>query len=100
MGGGVSRGAKAASQAGRNTLSKSGTVIRFGWFCRFTAGSVRKYAVTALRSSAAIPLKTVYGCTGRIRSPFGRRPARMAVMIWSSVHEPIPVSRSGVMLVA
>jgi hypothetical protein len=39
------------------------------------------------------------GWTGRIRSPLGRRPSRVAVMICSSVHPPMPVSRSGVMFV-
>src|SRR5215468_5342741 len=33
-----------------------------------------------------------------MRSPLGRRPRRIAVMICSSVQAPIPVSRSGVML--
>src|SRR5437773_11795223 len=50
-GGGVSRGANAASHAGKNTLSNSGTVIRFGWFARLTAGSVRKYPTSARRAS-------------------------------------------------
>src|SRR5262245_56566947 len=36
LGGGVSRGAKAASQAGRNTLSNSGTVIFFVGVARLT----------------------------------------------------------------
>ena len=34
------------------------------------------------------------------RSPFGRRPSRVAVMICSSVHLPIPVVGSGVMFEA
>src|SRR5207244_1379725 len=38
-GGGVSRGANAASQAGRNTDSKNGTVIRLRWLARFTGGT-------------------------------------------------------------
>jgi len=46
-----------------------------------------------------MPLNTVNGCTGSKRSPFGRRPERIAVMICSSVQAPIPVWRSGVMLV-
>ena len=58
LAGGVSRGAKAASQAGRNTLSNSGMVF-FGWFARFTGGRLRRYATTARRSSSAIPLNTV-----------------------------------------
>ena len=97
--GGVSRGANAASQAGRKTDSNSGTVIRLGWFTRLTGVVVRRKATTALRSSAAMPLKTVKGCTGSKRSPFGRRPSRMAVMICSSVQLPMPVWRSGVMFV-
>src|SRR5207237_1430258 len=96
--GGVSRGANAANHAGRNTDSKSGTAMRFGWFARFTGGTLLKNTTSALRSSAAIPLKTGYGCTGRSRSPLGRRPSRVAVMICSSVQAPMPVSRSGVML--
>jgi len=32
------------------------------------------------------------------RSPFGRRPARVAVMICSSVHLPMPAEGSGVIL--
>ena len=58
VGGGVSRGAKAASHVGRNTLSNSGTVIFFGSFARFTGGRLRRYATTARRSSPAIPLNT------------------------------------------
>ena len=58
MGGGVSRGAKAASQAGRNTLSNSGMVF-FGLFGRLIAGRLRRNATTARRSSSAIPLNTV-----------------------------------------
>ena len=96
--GGVSRGANAANHAGRNTDSKSGTVMRLGCFARFTGGTLLKNTTSALRSSAAIPLKTGYGCTGSSRSPLGRRPSRVAVMICSSVQAPIPVSRSGVML--
>ena len=42
VGGGVSFGAKAASQAGRNTDSNIGTVICFGWFGRLTGGRVRR----------------------------------------------------------
>src|SRR5437879_5468287 len=96
--GGVSFGANAASQAGRNTLSNIGTLIFFGWLARFTVGTVRRNATSALRSSAVIPLNVVYGCTGMRRSPLGRRPSRIAVMICSSVQPPMPVSRSGVML--
>ena len=44
-----------------------------------------------------MPLNTVYGWTGMSRSPFGRRPNRVAVTICSSVHLPIPVVGSGVM---
>jgi hypothetical protein len=44
-----------------------------------------------------MPLNTVYGCTGMSRSPLGRRPDLVAVMICSSVHLPIPVVGSGVM---
>src|SRR5207247_10817774 len=62
--GGVSRGANAASHAGRNTDSKSGTAMRLGWLARFTGGTLLRNATSALRSSAAIPLKTGYGCTG------------------------------------
>jgi hypothetical protein len=47
-----------------------------------------------------MPLNDVNGCTGRSRSPLGRRPDRIPVMICSSVQPPIPVSRSGVMLAA
>ena len=47
-----------------------------------------------------MPLNDVNWCTGRMRSPPGRRPSRMAARICSSVQAPIPVSRSGVMLVA
>src|SRR2546428_12956499 len=97
-GGGISRGANAASQAGRNTDSKSGTVIRLGWLARFTGGTGRGKTTRAFRSSAAIPWKTVYGWNARRRSPLGRRPSRVAVMICSSVHEPMPASRSDVML--
>src|SRR5437773_1306074 len=57
--GAVSRGANAASHVGRNTLSKSGTVIFLGGVARFTGGSVRRYATTARRSSSIIPLNTV-----------------------------------------
>src|SRR5437660_6756650 len=96
--GGLSRGANAASHAGRNTLSNIGTEIFFGCFACLTGGTERRNATSAFRSSADIPLKTVYGCTGIRRSPLGRRPSRVAVMICSSVQPPIPVSRSGVML--
>src|SRR5207342_2294187 len=51
VGGGVSRGAKAASQAGRNTLSNRGMVIFFGVFGRLTGGRVRRNATRARRSS-------------------------------------------------
>src|SRR5262245_28891505 len=98
-GGGVSRGAKAASHAGRNTDSNKGTVIFLGGVFRLIGGSDLKYATSALRSCSAIPLNTVYGCTGISRSPLGRRPRRIAMMICSSVHPPMPVSLSGVMLV-
>src|SRR5262245_6908028 len=47
--GGVSRGAKAASQAGRNTLSNSGIVMRLAWLVRFTGGTDRRYATSAFR---------------------------------------------------
>src|SRR5580765_705857 len=100
VGGGVSRGAKAVSHAGRKTLSNIGIVIFFGEFARRTGGTDRRYATTARRSSSAMPLKVGYGCTGMSRSPLGRRPDRMAVMIWSSVHLPMHVSGSGVILVA
>ena len=96
--GGVSLGANAASQAGRNTLSNIGTLIFFGWLACFTAGTVRRNATSAWRSSAIIPLNVVYGCTGMRRSPLGRRPRRIAVRICSSVQLPMPVSRSGVKL--
>jgi hypothetical protein len=56
--GGVSRGAKAVSHAGRSTLSNIGSVF-FGRFARFTAGTVRRKATTAFTSSSAMPLKTV-----------------------------------------
>ena len=72
--------------------------MRLGWLARFTGGTLLRNATSALRSSAAIPLKTGYGCTGSSRSPLDRRPSRVAVTICSSVHEPMPVSRSGVML--
>ena len=77
-----------------------GTAIFFGVLARWTGGTVRRNATRARRSSSAIPLNDVNGCTGRMRSPVGRRPNRMAVMICSSVQAPIPVSRSGVMLAA
>ena len=96
FGGGVSRGANAASQAGRKTDSNSGTSF-LGSFCRVTGWVVLRNATIARKSSSAIPLKTGNGCTGNSRSPFGRRPRRMAVMIWSSVQPPIPVCLSGVM---
>ena len=91
FGGGVSRGAKAASQAGRKTDSNSGTAIFLGWLALFTGGVVLRKATTPCRSSSAMPLKTGNGCTGSSRSPLGRRPLRIAVMICSSVHAPIPV---------
>src|SRR5205823_4234975 len=59
---------------------------------------VLKKATIARKSSSAIPLKTGNGCTGSSRSPLGRRPSRIAVMICSSVQPPIPVCRSGLML--
>src|SRR5262245_18919436 len=58
-GGGVSRGENAASQAGRNTLSNSGTVMRFGTFGLLTGEIVRRNATIAFRSPSAIPLNTV-----------------------------------------
>src|SRR5437870_13865372 len=54
--GGVSLGANAASQAGRNTLSNTGTLIFFGGLARFTVGPVRRTATSALSSSAVIPV--------------------------------------------
>jgi len=92
------RAAKVASQTGRKTLSNIGTTIFFGVLVRCTGGTVRRNATRAWRSSSAMPLNEVNGCTGKSRSPAGRRPSRMAVMICSSVQAPIPVSRSGVML--
>jgi hypothetical protein len=35
---------------------------------------------------------------GPMIEPSGRRPSRMAAMIWPSVHVPMPVWASGVML--
>src|SRR5215510_1326164 len=66
--GGVSRGAKVASHAGRNTLSNMGTEIFLGGVGLFTGGTDRRYATTSFRSCSTIPLKTVYGCTGINRS--------------------------------
>jgi len=86
-------------QAGRKTLSNIGTVIFFGVLGRLTGGTVRRKATSARRSSSAIPLKEVKGWIGRMRSPFGRRPRRIAAMICSSVQAPMPVLASGVMLV-
>ena len=77
-----------------------GTVIFFGGVVRCTGGTVRRNDTRALRSSSAMPLNDVNGCTGRMRSPLGRRPDRMAVMICSSVQPPMPVERSGVILLA
>ena len=96
FGGGASRGAKAASQAGRNTDSNIG-ISFLGCFALVTGDVVLRNATIARRSSSAIPLNTGYGCTGSNRSPFGRRPRRIAVMICSSVQPPMPVWRSGVM---
>jgi hypothetical protein len=87
------------SHAGRNTLSNMGMLIFFGVFGRLAGGTLRRKATSALRSSWAIPLNEVNGCTGRIRSPLGRRPRRMAVTICSSVHPPMPVLASGVIFV-
>src|SRR5262249_12821803 len=98
-GGGVSLAAKVMSQAGRNTLSNMGTVIFFGVFLRLTGGTERRKATRSLRSPSAMPLKDVNGGTGRRRSPLGRGPSRIAVMICSSVQPPIPVALSGVMFV-
>src|SRR5213593_1759320 len=56
--GGVSRGANAASHAGRNTDSNSGTAMRLGWLARFTGVTVLRKATSDFRSSAAIPLNT------------------------------------------
>src|ERR1700730_793600 len=98
-GGGVSLEAKVMSHAGRKTLSNIGMVIFFGVLGRFTGGTLRRHATSAWRSSSAMPLKDGNGCTGRIRSPLGRRPRRIAVTIWSSVQPPMPVFVSGVMLV-
>ena len=42
VGGGVSRGANAASQAGRNTLSNMGTVSFLGGVFRLTGRKVRR----------------------------------------------------------
>src|SRR6185436_9988362 len=61
FGGGVSFGAKAANQVGRNTDSNSGMVIFLGWLARLIGGVVRRNATTAFRSSSAMPLKTVNG---------------------------------------
>ncbi len=88
------------SHAGRKTLSNIGMVIFFGVLGRLTGGTLRRNATSALRSSSAMPLNEVNGCTGRIRSPLGRRPRRIAVMICSSVQPPMPVFVSGVMLLA
>src|SRR5215831_10941510 len=96
--GGVSLEAKVMSQAGRNTLSNMGMVILFGGVGLFTGDTLRRNFTSAVRSSSAIPLNDVNGCTGRMRSPLGRRPKRTAVMICSSVQLPIPVFGSGVML--
>ena len=97
-GGAVSLAAKAISHAGRNTLSNIGTVIFFGVLVRLTGGTVRRKATSAFKSSLAIPLKEMNGCTGTRRSPLGPLPSRIAVMICSSVQPPIPVLMSGVIL--
>src|SRR5204863_7020375 len=81
-GGGDSRGANAASHAGRKTDSKRGTTLFLGGFGRLAGGKLRRKATTARRSSPAMPLHTGYGWTGISRSPLGRRPSRRALMIW------------------
>src|SRR5262245_38708456 len=86
------------SQAGRKILSNIGIEIFLGVLGRLTGGTVRRNATSAFRSSSAMPLYEGYGCTGTMRSPLGRLPSRMAVMICSSVQPPIPVLMSGVML--
>src|SRR5713226_5757906 len=59
VGGGISREAKVASHAGRNTLSNIGTVIFLAGAALFTAGTERRYATTSFRSCSAMPLNTV-----------------------------------------
>src|SRR5207247_11429588 len=54
--GGVSCGANAASQAGRNTLPNIGTGIFFGGLARFTAARGLRKRTGPLRSSAPIRL--------------------------------------------
>ncbi len=86
------------SQAGRKRLSNSGIEIFLGVLGLLTGGTVRRKATSAFKSSSAMPLYEVYGCTGTMRSPLGRLPSRMAVMICSSVQPPMPVLMSGVIL--
>jgi hypothetical protein len=52
----------------------------------------------ALISVSDTPRYSSIGIGGPLTEPSGRRPSRMAVMIWESVQAPIPVSLSGVML--
>src|SRR5215471_10758641 len=96
--GGVSLEAKVMSHAGRNTLSNIGMVIFFAGVGLLAGGTLRRNFTSAARSSSAMPLNDVKGWTGRMRSPLGRRPRRMAVMICASVQLPIPAFGSGVML--
>src|SRR5215467_5980025 len=57
-----------------------------------------RYATSAAISSSAMLLRYLYGWIGNSRDPSGRSPRRIASTTCASVHFPIPVSASGVML--
>src|SRR5438132_4122430 len=61
-------------------------------------GTLLRYAASARASSSAMLLKTVYGWIGNTFEPSGRSPRRIAFTTCASVHFPMPVSGSGVML--
>ena len=67
--------------------------------CRATKGSIRRYATSARMSSSSQldAWSQIMPCQWRVR-PSGVMPLRMARTICSSVHAPIPVRTSLVML--
>ena len=80
---------------GATPNAAGGTTAGTAWR---TGGSDRRYATIAFTSSSVMAAKSGHGIGGSTGAPSGRRPWRMAVMICSSVHEPRPVSSSGVRL--
>src|SRR5882672_2199959 len=74
-----------------NLYSLFGTSLRIGF-------AVRMYATIARTSVSVMRLYQANDIGGPRNVPSGRCALRIAFTIWSSVHEPMPVSMSGVML--